>query len=137
MRTAKQVKEELEKAEDLLEAKIEQFMDGKSAPETYEDFQEFWNRKEEFIEPFAEKVGELNQEYRLLKAPEMKDLDNIGDHMTFEDFKGCVDCGGFIDYDGYGYYATEIQQSDIVIYPSDVREGKHRKDFTHVMWYNR
>ena len=85
----------------------------------------------------------------------MKDYDGIGDFMTIESFIACCECGGFIDYDGFGYYATETQQSDKVVRPSFVtgrtkafnpdtekfymKEVKENIDesFTHVVWYNR
>lgn len=68
---------------------------------------------------------------------ELESHDNIGDLMTFEEFKENVECGGFIDYDGFGYYATSDKQSDIIISPSDIKAEIHRDDFTHVKWYNR
>jgi hypothetical protein len=45
--------------------------------------------------------------------------------------------GGFIDYDGIGNYATNTQMSNIEIYPSDIKSGTYRKDFTHIVWFNR
>jgi hypothetical protein len=66
----------------------------------------------------------------------MEPHDDIGDLMTLEDFVSA--CGNmFIDYDGFGYYATETEQTDIIIKPGDVMRDIHRKDFTHVKWYNR
>ena len=47
--------------------------------------------------------------------------------------------GGFIDYDGFGVYADKEKKmkTNIKLYPSDITSGKYRKDFTHVIWYNR
>ena len=47
-------------------------------------------------------------------------LDDGGSHMTMEHFIDCCKDGGFIDYDGFGYYATETQQSNRTVQPSDV-----------------
>jgi len=57
--------------------------------------------------------------------------------MTLETFIANVNCGGFIDYDGIGNYATNTQMSNIEIYPSDIKSGTYRKDFTHIVWFNR
>lgn len=67
----------------------------------------------------------------------MKPLDKIGDHMTMKEFVECCECGGFIDYDGYGYYATEKEMTDKVIIPSEVMKGEHDNSYSHVVWYNR
>lgn len=68
---------------------------------------------------------------------ELDELPDYGDHMTIEEFKECCDCGGFTDYDGFGVYATETQESSICILPSDIESGLYRKDFTHVIWFNK
>lgn len=72
------------------------------------------------------------------KIPE----DHYGDLMTLEEFVGCCECGGFINYDGFGVFATEDEMSDIQVVPTDItvekihENGKFSK-FTHVVWYNR
>jgi hypothetical protein len=62
---------------------------------------------------------------------------DYGDLISLDDFIACCESGGFIDYDGYGYYATSTIQSDIVVHPSDILKRKINENFTHVMWYNR
>lgn len=91
----------------------------------------FWNH------PKTKELEKLKSQRRLIMEPTMEPLDKIGHHMTLERFIGCCKDGGFIDYDGFGYYATATEQSDIFVYPSDITSGNYRKDFTHVMWYNR
>ena len=59
------------------------------------------------------------------------------DLLTMEEFIGGVNCKGFTDYDGFGYYAWDNCQSNIVVNPSDLAKGTLRNHFTHVMWYNR
>lgn len=65
-------------------------------------------------------------------------LDDFGDLMTMNDFIECCEDGGFIDYDGSGYYASETKlNGSITVYPSMVRKGTIDKRYTHIMWYNR
>lgn len=61
----------------------------------------------------------------------------LGDTFTLENFIELVNDGLFIDSDGYGYYATEDAKSDVYIYPSDIKEGLYRSDFTHIIWFNK
>lgn len=67
----------------------------------------------------------------------MRPIPNYGSHMPMEEFIGYCKTGGFIDYDGYGNYATETQCSDFTVTPSDVIRGSIRNGWTHVVWYNR
>ena len=92
---------------------------------------------ESYMAKTGKKVDALSKELRLIKDPVMTELDEDGDLMTLDEFVECCLDGGFIDYDGSGNYATATHESDIDIYPSDVTSGNYRKDFTHVVWYNR
>jgi hypothetical protein len=67
----------------------------------------------------------------------MHDIPDYGAHMTLQEFRQCVESGGFIDYDGHGCLATDTQESDIVIIPSQLKTTKIDPKFTHVVWYNR
>lgn len=67
----------------------------------------------------------------------LSEISEHADHMTMEEFIDYCECGGFIDSDGQGNYATKDQESDISIKPSDITSGVYRKDFTHVCWYNK
>ena len=70
-----------------------------------------------------------------------------GDHMTIDEFVECVRCGGFIDYDGSGNYATADYMSSRSVSPSEVfpdnmAEGHEREPnlepgWTHIVWFNR
>lgn len=61
-----------------------------------------------------------------------------GDLMTMQEWLECVECGGFIDYDGSGSYSDgEYLYTGMGLLPSDVERGKVILDFSHVMWYNR
>ena len=88
----------------------------------------------------SEQVKELNglsRKLRLHKELTFESLDSNGDHMLMGDFIEDAISGGFIDYDGFGFYATEAQQTNGLIYPSDVVMGEFKREFTHIKWYNR
>jgi len=77
---------------------------------------------------------------KLLLDATMDDLPNpeFCDLMTMEDWIGCVECGGFIDYDGYGYYSDgEKQFSHINVYPSMLASGKLDRSWSHIVWFNK
>lgn len=96
----------------------------------YQDFQEA-------VKVYRQESIKLSKETRLELNPEMSPQDDIGDLMEISDFISCVEMGGFIDYDGFGYYSNKTEQSNIIILPSDIRADIYRKDFSHVKWYNR
>jgi len=64
-------------------------------------------------------------------------IPDYGDLMTAEEYKDNVECGGFIDYDGYGNYSDGklIYPKEGKVYPSEIK--KFKKKYTHVVWYNR
>lgn len=96
---------------------------------------------EEFMEKsknVKEKLYFVDKYMRLKQAPSLQyNKTWKGDLYMLEYFKDMVNNGVFIDYDGYGYYATENAKSDIVIMPSDIIENIYRDDFTHIIWFNR
>lgn len=59
------------------------------------------------------------------------------DVLTVDVFLDCVSCGGFIDYDGYGYPAKDgYYDRSLIIKPSN--GGKLiPTDATHIVWINR
>jgi hypothetical protein len=69
--------------------------------------------------------------------PRIKPIPRYGHIFTMEDFLDCVNCGGFIDYDGFGYYATKNVCIEKPIYPSDVKAGDFDASFSHIIWFNR
>ena len=92
----------------------------------------------EKAKPIKEKLYFISKYIRLKKTPSVEyGKEWKGDLLTMEKFIDVVKNGGFIDDDGWGYYATETTKSDIVVYPSDIKEGLYRNDFTHVIWVNR
>jgi len=96
-----------------------------------------------------------------MKKFKLESIPDYGDHMTLEDFIEYCKHGSFIDYDGYGRYATDTQivkaedWEDGMVRPSDItgryssfnmKTGemeqktckiKIDRRFTHVVWFNR
>jgi hypothetical protein len=63
-----------------------------------------------------------------------------GDRMLLSEFIENCESGFFIDYDGFGLYATETEITEIpdgIVKPSDVKLNKIKKGFTHIVWFNR
>ncbi len=116
------------------------------------DWQEFMNMSEKDI-PYQEAVAwyenqqsykkciYLNKEIRKLEDEiEWEPFDEWDDDIyTLKQFVSMCKDGCFIDYDGFGVYADKEKKmkTNIKVYPSDITLGKYRKDFTHVVWYNR
>jgi len=84
-------------------------------------------------------IEAVSRRDELLEFEPIPDPDHCNVY-TIKDWLECVDCGGFIDYDGFGNLAYEDKMSNIEVKPSHVKKGRFervRKDFTHVVWYNR
>jgi hypothetical protein len=97
-----------------------------------------WEECESHLEPYARELAIAGREYRLIKEPIMtKIVKEFGDRMSVADFVACCKSGGFIDYDGSGTYVRGKEESNISIYPSDVKAGMVRKDFDEIIWYNK
>ena len=65
---------------------------------------------------------------------------DYGDLITREAFTESVTSGIFIDYDGYGYLATEEGYVQLIlVHPSEWQQLNKRapQEFTHVLWFNR
>jgi hypothetical protein len=59
--------------------------------------------------------------------------------MKIEEWLAAVKAGAYIDYDGIGYLATEKEESNREVLPSNTgkRAFKVPKWATHVCWYNK
>ena len=82
-------------------------------------------------------------------------IPNYGDHITIKKFISWAEGGYIINDDGFGYYATKTEMTDIIIKPSHITgrrnefqvktgnfkvvkvEKKLDKRFSHVVWFNR
>ena len=60
-----------------------------------------------------------------------------GDYMTVQEFRESVECGAFIDYDGYGYAVArgDIADTSEQILPSTVE--RIPEEATHIIWFNK
>ena len=68
----------------------------------------------------------------------MEAIPTYGDHMSYDKWILCVKAGGFVDYDGHGYLATETEMSNVQIWPSLIKKANFNSlGFTHVVWFNR
>lgn len=90
-----------------------------------------------FMEETNKKVSQASRLYRMVKTPKFSELPSHGHIMSLDDFIDIVKSGGFIDYDGSGNYVKDGLESDITIYPSDVKNNAIRIDFDTIVWYNR
>ena len=121
-----ELKDEMNKLYILLERKERKWDHTKP----YEEYQEY-------IRPEYKKINELGRQLRMIKSYKLTELSDFGDVMSLEHFIDCVDCGGFIDYDGFGHYVKDGKESDVEIHPSDIKHNMVRKDFDTIIWFNR
>lgn len=129
-------KEEYEKRLDELDEQVHE------AWEKSFEIEGGWKKAWEFYSnhPAVREREKLWREYKLIKDYTLHDFSSLDKEclMPFNEFVECCKVGPlFCDSDGFGYYATKTQVSDIVISPSDIVSGVYRKDFTHVCWYNK
>lgn len=96
--------------------------------------------KKEFVEDvfeWIERSFTFNLE-RSYKEIVFKDLIESDSHiLSMAEFEECCKDRSFIDYDGYGLYSDGEKLSNMSIYPSDVLANRHRKEISHVVWFNR
>ena len=97
--------------------------------------------EQELIDSFKEEAAALDKDLASVKAVIFKPLkDPEGCSVyTLPNWLEAVNLGMFIDYDGFGYYATEKEESSIMVIPSDVISSSFKSPdwATHVVWYNR
>jgi hypothetical protein len=96
-----------------------------------------WEEYQAYMSPEWGALAKLGREKRMIMPYKLSELSKFGDVMSLEDFIGCVDCGGFIDYDGYGRYVKDGQETDIEIHPSDLKHLSIRTEFDTIVWFNR
>jgi hypothetical protein len=73
------------------------------------------------------------------KMAEIQAKVKYGDVFTIEDFIEAVESGGFIPYDGFGYYWDENKNEETEEYTSfNVDKLKEKsKTYKYVVWYNK
>jgi hypothetical protein len=124
-RTLEQIQEDIKKAQEAYDVKFHDM-----TPRSWEEFME-WAKPEILA------LDELSREKRMMMPYELSDIPDYADIMSLEDFIGCVNDGEFIDYDGYGHYVLNGKETNVVIYPSDIKHQAIRREFDSVAWYNR
>lgn len=92
--------------------------------------------------------NELLEKFRK-EGYKFEPIPEYGDLMTMQKFIDCCNCGGFIDYDGFGNYAfkdcvatkswedEDEEWHTIEVKPSMVKKGTLDMRFTHVVWHNK
>ena len=98
-----------------------------------------WEVYREKCQPYWDDNDALYTAKALKKTPEMRPFSDLDRKclMTINEFKSDCECGGIMDSDGFGYYATDKEVSNIEASPNAFRQGIIREDFTHVCWYNK
>ena len=136
----KEIEKRIEELEDLLDKKEEEWWKDAEIRnrEFNKDPQQDWNNYLEFLKPESTELTKLTKQRKLLVEPEYDDVPDYGDVMSLTDFLECVECGGFIDYDGFGHYVKDGKEvCNIDVRPSDVEAGTIRKDFDTIVWFNK
>jgi hypothetical protein len=105
-------------------------------------------KNEEYL-PYTEFVKKLEPELGVLlrlerykrffqPVTEWNELSEYGDVFSIEEFIEMCDEGGFIDYDGHGYYVKDGKESNVMVKPSDITSGYIRdNEFDSVIWFNK
>ena len=131
--------EEITKRLEEIEAEIDVLEEAITAKDKLWD----WNANkpypeyEEYLRPERKQLGVLDRERRFIMPYELSEIPEYGDVMTLKSFLSCVKSGGFIDYDGFGHYIKDGQETNIHIYPSDYHHKSIRYEFDKIVWYNR
>lgn len=102
------------------------------------DYAKEWMEFEKYMKPLWNELNELNRKKRMILPCELvRDIPKHGDVMSLKQFIKCVKEGGFIDYDGFGYYVKDKKVTNIKIYPSDIKHNAVRKEFKEIIWFNK
>jgi len=65
-------------------------------------------------------------------------IPDYGEHMTTEEFIKCCQAGGYIDYDGSGYFASATEMyPNVPARPSEVVTPGFKAPHSHVVWFNK
>ena len=67
----------------------------------------------------------------------MKPIPSYGHLMTVKEYVKAVKSNCFIDYDGYGYYASKTEMSEEIAIPSETFQNGPKSGFPYVVWFNR
>ena len=97
-----------------------------------------WEVYREKCQPYWDDNEILYTAKSMKETPKMRPFSDLDRKclMTINEFKSYCKCGGIMDSDGFGYYATDKEVSNIEASPSAFAKGIIREDFTHICWYN-
>lgn len=126
METLEELDLEIEKIEESYERKLNEFDFSKS-------FEEFTK----FMQPETSILASLSRKRRMITGYNLSDIPDYADVMSLQEFIDACNCGGFIDSDGFGHYVLDGKETDIDIFPSDIKHKCIRKEFDSVAWYNK
>jgi hypothetical protein len=107
------------------------------AKEKLWDWTKPYDEYREYLKPERKQLNALYRERRMIMPYELSEIPDYGDVMSLKTFLSCVKDGGFIDYDGFGHYIKDGQETNIEIYPSDYHHNSIRYEFDTIVWYNR
>jgi len=102
-----------------------------------EDYNKYTELRRIACEPHISRLVEITRTKRFIMPYELSDIPEYGHVMSMDEFLDDVKCGGFIDYDGFGKYVKDNKSTNVTIYPSDVKNGLIRTEFTEMVWFNR
>ena len=128
-----QIEKEIEEIEKFLSEHDDEFRGEYNQENPMQSYEAYESK----IRPYTSKINKLDRERRLIMPAVFDEISDYGDVMTLVEFVDCVKSGGFIDYDGHGRYVKDDKESNILIYPSDVKHNSIRTDFDTIIWFNR
>jgi hypothetical protein len=120
-----------------LEAQIEQLEAEKDAALTDWDYNRPYREWVDAQRPWTTQISKLDSEIRMIMPYELSEMPDYGDVMSLASFIGNVKSGGFINSDGFARYVKDGKETNIELYPSDVKHGTIRSEFDTVVWYNK
>ncbi len=84
----------------------------------------------------GEELDSLRKEFEIMERS--REIPSYGDLMTLEEFEMAVTCHAFLDEDGTGYYSDGIHMStNVAAVPSRIIEGDVRREYSHIVWFNK
>jgi hypothetical protein len=128
---SKVLMEQAEAARDEAEKEFERIHKGENPfPE--------WNVFMAYMKPYYAEIKKI----KIAQVPLVDDFilepyPEYGDYFTMKQFKVTCECGGFIDYDGYGNLCIGDKMTNIEIWPSIIMGGVDVSKFDGVIWYNK
>lgn len=128
--------EEFKKLEKRIE-KLEKMYDKKDFEWDWSNPNQSFEQYQNFLKPESTELYRLRRRLRFIMPYELSELPDYGDVMKLKDFIECCKEGLFINYDGYGRYVKDGKETNVEIYPSDVKNDCIRYEFDTIIWYNR